>query len=131
MANPTGKGGKKFQPGESGNPSGRPPLPLWVREAKRLTAESFLTCLHEMHDLPQDTLEEISKDKTLPVKSVIMANWLLGSTTSDSERQNLFNRLFGKVTESVEVKMPKPTIITRPNGEQVILGSQLDEGTEE
>lgn len=43
----------------------------------------------------------------------------------------LLDRTIGKVKEQFEVTMPKPTIITRPNGEQVILGSQLDEGTEE
>ena len=131
MAKGKKTGGKNFEPGVSNNPSGRPALPVWVREAKKLTAESFLLCLHEMHDLPHETLEEISKDKSLPIKSIIMANWLLGSTTQDNERQNLFNRLFGKVTESVEVRMPVPTIIRRRNGEEIILGAALQKGTDE
>ena len=125
MASGRKTGGKNFEPGHP-RLGGRQAMPGWVREAKKLTAESFLVCLHEMHDLSVETLEEISKDKSLPIKSVIMATWLLGSTTTDSERQNLFNRLFGKVTESVEVRMPVPTIIRRRNGEEVVLGAAFE-----
>ena len=132
MANPKGKGGKKFEPGKSGNPSGRPPLPEFIKERKRLTTAKFIDALHDLCDVATEVIDEISDNKELPIKFSIMANWLKSARISDAERQTLFNRLFGKVTEKVEVSLPKPTIIENiETGESTVLGATLDKGTEE
>lgn len=128
MAKGKKTGGRNFEKGNtaaSAHTSGPEKLPAWVRETKKLTAESFVTSLHALHDLRESDLTRIVNDPDVPVKNVIMASWLIGSIEDDAQRQNLFNRLFGKVTDKVEVQLPKPVVITRPSGEQVVLGATL------
>lgn len=126
MGNPKGKGGKKFPPGQSGNPSGRPPLPEFIKERKRLTTSKFIDALHNLCDLEASIINELADDMELPIKMSIMANWLRSARVSDAERQSLFNRLFGKVKESVEITVPKPTIIRKSDGSTVELGARLE-----
>lgn len=131
MANPTGKGGKKFKPGESGNPKGRKPLPAIFHERRRQTAETFIDALHQFAGCNVDTVKQAAAEEDIPIQVSIMANWLTDARVDDSARQTLFNRLFGKVSDKVEVTMPKPVVIKRRNGEELVLGVALDKKEKE
>jgi len=97
-------GGKNFELGH-GLSKGRPPLPQWVKESRRLSTEEFVAALHQLSHMSLERIREISNDESLPVKSIIMANWLVAATTDDKSRQSLFDRLFGKVKETVDLNV--------------------------
>lgn len=130
MAKGKKTGGRDFQPGHK-LAKGAPKLPDWVKEARRLTTEKFVDALHALCDLPTETVKQIAEDESLPVKSSIMANWLSAARHNDKDRQSLFDRLFGKVTDKVEVKMPRPTVIKRADGTEIVLGAALEESQDE
>lgn len=83
MANPTGKGLKPYQPGQSGNPGGRPKglMPL-IRE---MTADGV--------ELVDFHLAMMRDPKNVPTDRLRAAQWLT-------------ERGFGKAVERVEVSGP-------------------------
>lgn len=103
MAGKMEKNGR-FKEGHSGGP-GRPPIPAFIRDAKKLTEAQFIAALEEVANLPVSEVETIAEDKSLPMRSSIMANWLVSARTDDHNRQTLLNRIFGKVPERVQVDL--------------------------
>ncbi len=50
----------------------------------------------------------------------------LANKEGDTQRLDfLLNRLIGKVTEKVEVKLPEPFIVRRKDGTEVVMGAEL------
>lgn len=70
-----------------------------------MNAEEFVNALHEYAQLTLPQVKEAAQNENLPVRSVIMANWLVSATTDEKSRQNLFDRLFGKVKETVDLNV--------------------------
>ena len=103
MAEKTANKGQ-FKPGQPGGP-GRKPLPAFIRDAKKLSETEFISSLQALSGLPTTEVIEIAKDDSLPIRSSIMANWLVSARTDDRSRQSLFDRIFGKVKEQVEVNL--------------------------
>jgi dsRNA-specific ribonuclease len=108
MANHTGKGGKKFKAGQSGNPKGRPSVAPEIRQAKKITHDDFLNDLRKYGtmsraDLDAELLrEDVSNFEALAatiVKDAVKGN--------KDARQVLLERLFGKVKDSLEINNTK------------------------
>ena len=117
--NPTGKGGKRFEAGQSGNPAGRPPgaFTKVAREYRRTSYEEFITSLMKYGQMPMKLLEHITKDEENIAFDVMYANWVHKAAMGHVEsRQSLTDRLWGK---------PKDTEI------DMDVGSKSDEELEQ
>lgn len=131
------EGSKKtqFKPGQSGNPSGRTKLPEEIKQAQKLSKVSMYAALNKFLHWPLEDLEKFCADKSNPVMEMIIAKILVGAhKNGDHMRLNfIFDRLIGKVSDKVEHKLPKPTVV-KLYGEDaaVVLGHQSneDEGEE-
>ena len=68
------------------------------------------------------------KDNDMPaIEAWVAQVFLQGIIEADHVRLNfLLDRTIGKVTEKVEVKLPKPMMIERPGGGTVLLGHSED-----
>ena len=64
-----------------------------------------------------------------PVIELMIASIIYkGLEYGDQQRLDfMLNRLIGRVKEQVEISTPKPTIIKRSNGEEVVLGVEKKE----
>lgn len=130
MAKGKKTGGRDFIPGDER--AGRPKKPEELRRLEKLTKSEVIAKLAQFLKMNVDELQVILEDKALPV----IDHWvgrvaLMGIKNGDHQRLNfLFDRLIGKVSDKLEVTLPKPTVIVRPNGEQVVLGSEDKLGDE-
>jgi hypothetical protein len=61
--------------------------------------------MHELTQLSVERVEAIAADKQQNARNWIMANWLVEAGTQDKSRQSLFDRLFGKVTDKVDLNV--------------------------
>lgn len=102
---------KRGKPFEKGNNlgEGRPPLPAWAKQTKALTAAEFSSALNDICRLSKEHIRTLANDEGLPIKTHIMANWLLSASHDNQSRTALFDRLYGKPKESVEVNLTMVT----------------------
>lgn len=96
--------GKKFEPGAKPGP-GRPPLPAWVKETKAMNQEAFNKALGDICRFSTEHVRVIAEDETLPIKSSIMASWLLAARVDNIARSTLLERLYGKVKDSIDLNI--------------------------
>lgn len=128
-------GGRDWKPGESGNPLGRTPFPEDVRRAKKLNAAEvarMIDTFFYMH--PSDVEDLIKRPDATILEKMIGTICIKAAASGDHFRLNfLFDRCVGKVTEKLNVKMPKPTVINLIGDEAkaVVVGALEDEGDEE
>ena len=108
MASGKKTGGKDFQPGQSGNPKGRPPLPDDLKRARALLKEDFERCAHQLLQMTHQQLDELLKDKTSNLLQLMVAG-IMGKAISqgDQVRLNfLLDRIIGPLPKSVELSAP-------------------------
>jgi len=117
----------QWKPGQSGNPKGRPPLPNHLKNIKRLTGDKFEAMVAKYGDMEEQQLVDALESKTTPVMEKIVCKvYLVALDHGDHIKLNFFlDRTVGKVKEVKEIQvLPEPFTITRPNGEQTILGAK-------
>jgi len=124
-------GGPHFAPGNPGGP-GRPPLPPELKEARRLTKTEFERISNKYLWATTAELSDAMQDSACPAVERMLVSILFKAVEQgDHARAEWFaTRLLGKVNDKVELTLPKPFVITRQNGEQVVLGAKVEE-TEE
>lgn len=118
---------KPFVPGQSGNPSGRPKLPTDLKNAKKMDRIEIDRTLSSYLRKTKDELSEIARDpKATALQLFVLSIITKGITEGDQSRLNfLFDRIIGKVKEEIDVSVyPKPIIIKRMDGSEVVLTSQ-------
>lgn len=97
--------GKRFKPGQSGNPKGRTPIPEDVKAARKLTSVEFDRAVGRLLFVSRERLEEIANDEKEPVLDSLVARILLkGIKESAKAELNYFvERALGKVPEGLNV----------------------------
>jgi len=120
--------GKPFTKGNALG-RGRPSIPLELKSVKNLTDDTYRKVFSRLVELPLDELEARIEDKKLPALEHILATAIHSAIVSGDivKLNNPFDRVLGKVSDKVEVTMPKPTIIQRRDGTQVVLGAEMPE----
>ena len=117
--------GKRFPPGVSGNPGGKP--------KQLLTQDKVSSVLGKFCLMTRIELQEIVQSPKSTMLEVTVAS-ILARAAKDgdySRLEFLLSRSIGKVTDKVEVKLPQPVVINRPSGEQVELGARMPEGDDD
>lgn len=117
----------KFEKGKSGNPEGRPKLPAAALEAKKLTAAEIVLKLSEfMLMTPAQRLERLSSPNRTTADEMIGAIIEKGIIEGSPTHLNfIFDRTVGKVTDKLDVTVPTPFILTRSDGTQVVMGTEI------
>lgn len=132
---PKGKkvGGKDWEPGESGNPNGRPKLSEDLKKIRALTNKQ----LKEVGDFlllgTRATLTEVSQNPESSLLQVWLSSvCITGIKKGDMGALNaLLDRLVGKVTDKVQHTLPRPVIIKNRDGSQTVLGAEYPTEEEE
>lgn len=122
-------GGRDFVKGQSGNPNGRPKLPEDIKAASKLTRASLEAIINKYMGMDKDQLGDVVKAKGTPVIELMIAS-IIHKALVHGDQQRLdfmLNRLIGRVKEQVEISVPKPTIIERSDGTEVIMGVEKRE----
>lgn len=98
MANPRGVGGKRFQPGQSGNPGGRPKLPEELRKIKELHAEEVKRLFAKYARMTKEEVHAALNDQKTPIFEMVIASGLVKAVKEgDYTRLNfILDRTIGK-----------------------------------
>ncbi len=96
-----GKGGKRstsFKPGQSGNPNGRPPLPLDLKESRSVNRLEFERVLNKYMYMTGPDINQALKSGTLPMIELVVAKILAKAFNEGDQRRLEFviDRLIGK-----------------------------------
>lgn len=125
MAKGKKTGGRDFQPGQSGNPAGGPGLPQALRDARKMNVAMVQEILQKLMDLaPEDfdAYQPLSMHEKM-VHAIIAEAVAEGLP---SHLNFLYDRIIGKVKDQLEVTLPKPFIVKRSDGTEVVMGSQVE-----
>ena len=115
-----------YQKGKPGGP-GRPKDPYELVVARSLSKLEATTLLNKFLFWTVVELEAFLKDKTNLVIEYYVAKLIYMSIVENNEKMLLFlfDRLFGKVVDKIEISRPTPTIIEMLSDKrQIILGTK-------
>lgn len=117
----------KFLPGHVGNPNGRPKMPKHLQNVKKLSAEKVTRIIAYISEMSQEELVEFTLNPATPMVEVTIAMiFKRAKETGDYSAFNfLLDRSIGKVKEVKQIELPKPTIIERLDGSQMLLGAEV------
>jgi hypothetical protein len=121
-------GGKNFKPGNKANPNGRPKVPSDVKEARRLNTNLLTLTFNRLIFMTEAELRLHWENPNTPKFEKIVCKILnQAEVRGDHYRLDfILNRLVGKVTEKVEHSLPRPTIVKRSDGSEMVLGAKRD-----
>lgn len=127
--------GRKFKPGISGNPKGRPRIREDLKKIELMSGTDVARLLQKMLNMRTQELQGMVDDPDTPAMELVVAKIIhKAMVEGDQARLNfLFDRTIGKVIEKKEVEV-KPVIYrtnVRPDGallQEVI--EEEDEGDE-
>lgn len=96
--------GRDFKPGISGNPSGRPPMPQDVNDARRMSKIEFIRLCNEyLYMTRQEITTRLNAPETPAIELIVGSIVTKSATEGDQSRLSfLLDRMIGKVKERVE-----------------------------
>lgn len=129
MAKGKKTGGRDFQPGQSGNPSGRPPEPEDIKKARSLTKNEYTRIANKYlwMDLESFGKELKRKDLSMFEKAVMQ---MIQHAAAGCERrfEQILARMIGKPRDKMEVTLPQPFIVRYADGSKAAeLGASVRE----
>jgi hypothetical protein len=124
MAKNKKTGGRDWKPGESGNPHGSPGLPQELKDARKLNVAEVTELLTRVADMSPADFEAYTP-KTMLEKTVIKALKIAADDGSIAHLSLILDRTIGKVKDKLEVTLPKPFIVKRQDGTEVVMGAEL------
>lgn len=103
-------GGKDWEPGQSGNPDGRPKVPEYIKEAKKLNKGLLDEYMNKYINMPVEEIKEIVEGamkgrSDTPAMEVMIARVIMQAINKgDYKTVNfILDRMVGKVKEHLEV----------------------------
>jgi len=125
MAKGKKTGGKDFVPGDPR--AGRPPMPADLKKANALTTAELKRVMNAMLFMDDRDIDVVLACNSSNQLERMIANIIKqANKNGDNVRLDfLLNRLVGKVTEKVEVKLPEPFIVTKRDGSQIVMGAKM------
>jgi hypothetical protein len=108
----------RWKPGESGNKAGK------VKNL--LTQDSVKKLISQFSEMTEVELKEIAENPNTPWKEKALATQMLQAPENLGALNFVLERSIGKVKDVKEISVvPKPTIIQKRDGSQIVLGSEL------
>lgn len=122
-------GGKDWEPGQSGNPRGRPRVPKELKGIKALSPNLLGKLITKYGGMDRDKLRLKAADPRTPALDLMIISIITKAIKDgDYTRLNfLLDRTIGKVKEVKELVLPQPTLIEKSDGAQVLLGAEMVE----
>lgn len=109
MANLTGKGGVKFQKGQSGNPGGKPKVDPSITQFKATTYKDFIENLQKYGGLSPAEMKADLARPNATMFELIFGKIISGAAQGDRDARNvLLDRLWGKVKQEVRLEEGNP-----------------------
>ena len=105
MANGFKTGGKDFQPGETGNPNGRPKLPDDIKALRKMNKIEVERILNEFVFMTPEELQAKMHDKSTPTMELAVGK-ILAEAIKKGDQVRLgwvLDRLIGPVKQKVSV----------------------------
>lgn len=114
----------KFKKGVSGNPSGRPKADPKVTQFQKMTYNEFIDHLQKYGAMTQaEMVIHLDRDDCTMFEKIFGRLIYQAAKGDKAARAVLFERLWGKVKDSIEITRIEPFIIQRPSGAEVELGA--------
>lgn len=104
-------------------------MPPELKAAKRLTKTEFERIANKHVWATEAGLLAAEKDPETPaIERVLISILLTAIKTGDhSKAEWIAMRLLGKVQDKLEVSQPKPFIVERLDGSQMVLGTKVED----
>jgi len=121
--------GKRFKPGQSGNPGGKAKVPEDILKARKLNQLELERIVNQYLWLSAAELKARVQDPATPTMELMVAS-VIAEAVKKGDQQRLefiLCRMIGKVTERLEVDIPVPFIVHRRDGSKVIMGAEKKE----
>jgi hypothetical protein len=119
---------KPFKPGQSGNPKGKKPTPQDLKDARKLNTVSVARILNKFSNMPVSEIKAELERADCPTLEFMIGKVMVECLKAgDYQRLNfILDRMIGKVTEKMEVKTPRPTVIKLigDEAEAIVLGTE-------
>ena len=121
--------GKRFKPGQSGNPGGKVKIPDDIKEARKLTQLDLERVINSLLYLTKEALQAKIKDPQTPMIEMIAASIMAqAAVKGDHMRLDfILQRMIGKVKDQLEVSTPTPFILKKRDGEEIVMGVETKE----
>ncbi len=121
--------GKKFKPGVSGNPGGKPKIPEDIKQARKMTQIELERVINSLLFLDREALQAKIKDPKTPMIEMIAASIMAqAAQKGDHTRLDfILQRMIGKVKDQVEISTPQPFILKKRDGEEIVMGVETKE----
>jgi len=122
-------GGRDFQPGKSGNPKGRTPIPAEIRNIKNLTAKELEQVCSFLLTAKESDVHAVLIDPDAPMQVKVIAKALIKAEKDGNllPLEMLWNRSVGKVKEKLEL-LGKPSILVTTDGKQYTFTHKKTDG---
>ncbi len=120
---------KKFKPGKSGNPNGRPKIRADLKKVKLMSSEDAARLLQKIMNMNTREIQAMVEDEQTPAMEMMIARIITKAINEgDPARLNfLFDRTIGKVMERREIEL-KPIIYrTAVNADGALIQEVIEE----